>query len=146
MKKTNLVALCIAVAFTIVGIFVYTTRENHKLVDILPSDDSRPSAEALISWDDESTTELSNEQAQMLFDSLETFEYEYLKKADSLDNYASIHCVVGKDTVELIFSERQGGLILVNDLNTDGSEKIYKILPDGKEIKNLLYEFKDSNK
>ena len=146
MKKTNLIALCIAVAFTVVGIFVYTNHENNKLVDILPTNDPRPSAEALISWDDESTTTLSNEQAQNFFDTLETFEYEYLKKADNLDNYASIHCVVGKDNVELIFSERQGGLILVNDLNKDGPEKIYKIIPDGSEIKNLLYRMKDENK
>ncbi len=140
-KKTIIVCICLLVVAIVVCSILYSYRER-SLDQVLPE---LPEQGVLLYFpqsESDSSLHLSEEQATQLLDAMNQAKYRRVGKIMGLDSYASVIYVTNGRQFEILFSDQDGGSILVNDVDSDGWKPLYRILPSGDALKNLLNQFK----
>ncbi len=142
-KKTIIVCICLlAVAIAVCSI-LYSYRER-SLAQVLPE---LPDQNVLVYFpqsDMDTSLHLSEEQTTQLLDAMNQAKYRRMGKIMGLDSYASVMYVTNGRQFEILFSDQDGGSILINDVDSDGWKPLYRVLPSGDALKNLLNQFMEA--
>ena len=88
--------------------------------------------------DSESAVHMSNELFDEFIKDMKRFKYQHVTNSFGMDSFGRIIYLSNGTSVEIMFSNERGGSILVNLIDKDGNEPIYKIIGSNDQLEKIF--------
>lgn len=144
-KKIIITAIVVIILLSAVFGFMFSGRER-AFSDILPANPKAESAIALIQSNDmESSVSMPDELLMQFMKDMDEFKYKKVTESSVMDSFGRIiYYAENEHHIEIMFSNERGGSILVNDIDKDGNDPVYKLIGDHMELEKFFQSYLNS--
>ena len=147
MKKKNIIVVLIAIIALILLALIASVTYYHReqsFLEILPEiPEFEPEMVQIMRTDRESAVPMSKELFDDFVKDMDKFKYKHVTTSFGMDSFGRIIYLSNGNHVEIMFSNERGGSILVNPLDENGNEPIYKIIGSDNQLEKMFDAYLD---
>ena len=148
-KKYAVIAGSLLLALLVCAAFLYGYGRERSLKEICPLSADEPVTGAALyrslpAEDASAHVELTQEQFQALIAQMDTIQYKKIGSTNAMgqdENYATLNYTVDQEKMEIMFSDADGGRMLVNVVSENGNAPLYQMVPSGEAIQKMILGF-----
>ena len=136
-KKIILVSALIAAALLILVLGMLFYYREQTFLKILPVNPD--SAVVQIRKNGmETSLALPDELSRDFLENLSEFQYKHVTNASGMDSFGSLILSADGKHIEIMFSNERGGSILVNNIDQDGTEPVYRVIGSSGRLEEIF--------
>ena len=140
-NKKIMIVLITIIVFIVLGLIAsaaYYHREQ-SFLEILPEiPEFEPEMVQIMRNDEENAVHMSNELFDEFLKDMDTFKYKHVTTSFGMDSFGRLIYLSNGNHVEIMFSNERGGSILVNPMDRNGNEPIYKIIGSDNQLEKIF--------
>ena len=142
MKSKNRIYTILAVMVLLAVILLVCAKFYHReqsFLEILPEiQEFETETVQIMRNDAESSVPMSEELFDEFINDMDKFTYQHVTDAFGMDSFGRMIYFSQGTRVELLFSNERGGSILVNPVDNDDKEPIYKVVGSNYELEKIF--------